>query len=229
MQAIGILSSMIVEIEANPHETSLIRGGSPYNHTLCAASYGPDYPSTVRRLALKAAETGSDADLADLQDALLSAFPKYEAVLRTTQAVDLVHGGVKVNALPELVAAVVNHRIAEHSSVAALQAHIAGTVLPVARAFDLSVDAFGQNVTAGAGSGAGGHVALSDAWGTALEPSAATPMGKGDPYGVFAGTVKATIESSDRYDAKGVVVAPLLTIGNTGELATGVPAPLATS
>ncbi|KAH9935922.1 carboxypeptidase S [Epithele typhae] len=210
---IGMLSAMIVELEANPLETSLIRGGSPYNYTMCAAAHGPAYPPTVRRLALHAAETGSDADLADLEDALLAAFPFYSAVLRTTQAVDLVAGGVKVNALPERVSAVVNHRIAEHASVAALQAHYVATLAAVAEAFDLTLDAFGTNVSAG--TGRGGHVALSDAWGTALEPSPVTPMGKGAPYEVFAGTVKATIESSDRYEGSSVVVAPLLTIGNT--------------
>lgn len=33
------------------------------------------------------------------------------SLLGTTQAVDLIEGGVKVNALPEVASAVVNHRI----------------------------------------------------------------------------------------------------------------------
>lgn len=37
----------------------------------------------------------------------------YGATLRTTQAIDLVWGGVKVNALPERATGVVDHRIAE--------------------------------------------------------------------------------------------------------------------
>jgi acetylornithine deacetylase/succinyl-diaminopimelate desuccinylase-like protein len=35
----------------------------------------------------------------------------YKSLLRTTQAVDMIVGGVKANALPELASAVVNHRI----------------------------------------------------------------------------------------------------------------------
>lgn len=211
-QAIGILSTMVTTVEDHPHDTVLVRGGSPYNSTMCAATYGPNYPEDLRQLAKEAQH--SDDALDELKEALLSRFPKYEAILRTTQAVDLIHGGVKVNALPEKVNAVVNHRIAEHDSVAAVQAHMTKVILPVAQKYDLSLDAFGTNVTAG--SGAGGHVALSDAWGTALEPSPVTPTGKGDPYQILAGTIKATIESAQGYKAKGVVVAPLLPTGNTG-------------
>ncbi|RPD64385.1 carboxypeptidase S [Lentinus tigrinus ALCF2SS1-7] len=210
--AIGILSSMIVAVEENPHEPELVRGGSPYNSTMCAAVFGPSYPSHIRKLALKAGY-GDDEALHDLRDALLETFPRFEAILRTTQAVDLVQGGVKVNALPEKVSAVVNHRIAEHSSVRELQKHMTDTILPIAKKYDLSVDAFGVSVSAG--SGQGGRVALSDAWGTALEPSPVTPTGKDDPYQILAGTIKATIESSEGYNAKGIVVAPLLAIGNT--------------
>ncbi len=42
----------------------------------------------------------------------------YHALIATTQAVDLVQGGVKVNALPEKVNAIVNHRIAQERFVA---------------------------------------------------------------------------------------------------------------
>ncbi len=212
-----MLSSMVVAIEDHPHEPALVRGGSSYNFTMCAAVYGPEYPSHVRKLALKAAH-GDDGALDGLRDSLLETFPRFEAILRTTQAVDLVQGGVKVNALPEKVSAVVNHRIAEHSSVWELQKHITDTIRPIAKKYDLRVEAFGLQVASG--SGKGGRVLLSDAWGTALEPSPVTPTGKDDAYQILAGTIKATIESSEGYrtsGVKGVVVAPLLTIGNTGE------------
>ncbi|CDO73269.1 hypothetical protein BN946_scf185008.g31 [Trametes cinnabarina] len=209
--AIGLLSALVVEIESNPHEAALIRGGGPYNYTQCTAVYAPEYPERLRRLARDSVE--SDGALEELRDALMEEFPRFEAVLRTTQAVDLVQGGVKVNALPEKVSAVVNHRIAEHSSVAELKEHFIDVVVPVATHFNLSVEAYGQNVSAG--SGKGGHVILSDAFGTGLEPSPVTPMGENDPYQVLAGTIKATIETAEGYDASGVVVAPLLQLGNT--------------
>ncbi|KAI9064103.1 carboxypeptidase S [Trametes sanguinea] len=209
--AIGLLSAIVVELELNPHEPALIRGGGPYNSTQCAATYAPEYPERLRRLARDAVE--SDSALEELRDGLMEEFPRFEAVLRTTQAVDLVQGGVKVNALPEKVSAVVNHRIAEHSSVTELKEHFVDVVVPVAARFNLSVEAFGNNVSAG--SGKGGHVVLSDAFGTGLEPSPVTPMGEHDPYHVLAGTIKSTIETAEGYNASGVVVAPLLQLGNT--------------
>ncbi|TBU30672.1 carboxypeptidase S [Dichomitus squalens] len=219
---IGILAALLVALEAHPHDAALVRGGSAYNSTLCAAAYGPTFPEPLRRLAFKAAAGGgsnSDADadadraLEELKDALLAAYPANAALLRTTQAVDLVAGGVKVNALPELASAVVNHRIAQHDRVVGVQAHLAGVVRPLAAQFGLTVDAFGRAVPAG--DGRGGHVRLSDAWGTALEPSPVTPTGAGDAYQVLAGTIKATLESARGYNASGVVVAPQLVLGNT--------------
>jgi len=38
--------------------------------------------------------------------------PEFIALAGTPQAIDLIQGGVKVNALPEQASAVVNHRIA---------------------------------------------------------------------------------------------------------------------
>ncbi|KAI0741428.1 carboxypeptidase S [Daedaleopsis nitida] len=187
--AIGILSSMVTAVEDHPHDATLVRGGSPYNSTMCAATYGPTYPAELRELAKKAYQ--SDTALEELKEGLLATFPKHEAILRTTQAVDLIQGGVKVNALPEKVHAVVNHRIAEHDSVAAVQKHMADVILPVAQKYNLSMDAFG------------------------VQPSPVTPTGNDDPFQILAGTIKATIESAEGYNAKGVVVAPQLATGNT--------------
>ena len=75
------------------------------------------------------------------------------------------------------------------------------------------MEAFGQQLN---GDGDAGHVRLSNAFGTALEPSPVTPTGAGDPYQVLAGTIKATPESAKGYNASGVVVAPQIILGNTG-------------
>nr|VWO94689.1 N/A [Ganoderma boninense] len=107
----------------------------------------------------------------------------------------------------------VNHRIAQHERVADVQVHFAGVILPVARRFNLSVDAFGEHLNVDGGGG--GHVRLADAFGTALEPSPVTPTGKEDPFQVLAGTIKATLESAEGFNASGAVVAPQLILGNT--------------
>ncbi|KAM5532363.1 hypothetical protein V8D89_013957 [Ganoderma adspersum] len=334
---IGVLSAMVVALEAQPHQAVLERGGSPYNSTMCAATYGPTFPEDLRQLAFKAAgsddsglfvdESDRERDelqarkdaraarqavrnarrealrakykalrksrnragmsmreaiqearddwnedtqdlkddwqemkdegkdlieelkdvpvelrlafsnflstfsweewgkagrhdvkgtvdaLEELKDALLQTFPLYDALLRTTQAVDLISGGVKVNALPELAAAVVNHRIAQHSGLVDVQAHVKSVILPLATQFNLSMEAFGYWEPAGDGSG--GHVRLSDSWYSGLLPSPITPTGPDDPYQILAGTIKATLQSAEGYHARGVVVAPQVALGNT--------------
>lgn len=78
----------------------------------CLAKYGPNVPEKVRKLAADAVR--DDDALERLAKVFMRMDPMYKAVLSTTQAVDLISGGVKVNALPEKVEAVINHRVAEH-------------------------------------------------------------------------------------------------------------------
>ncbi|KAA1468872.1 carboxypeptidase S [Dentipellis sp. KUC8613] len=205
--SIGILSSLLTHIEAHPHVPALPRNSTPFHTTLCLASYSTQLPSELRRVAFDAVE--SDEALERLRDGLLARDPIAAAMLGTTQAVDLVWGGVKVNALPETASGVINHRIAEHSSVAELQKDITELLSPVASLFNLSVNAFGKNV----GEGGAGDLVLSDAWGTALEPSPVSPTLGSGPWKLLSGTIKATVQGGE--EGADAVVIPSLGIGNT--------------
>lgn len=66
----------------------------------------------MRFLAWAALE--DDEALAELERAVLLWKPETVAELGTTQAVDVIAGGVKLNALPEAAFTLVDHRIAEH-------------------------------------------------------------------------------------------------------------------
>lgn len=235
VQTIGILSAMIVELEAHPYEPVLTRTSSAYNATQCIAAYAPQYPEELRELARKAVH--SDAALERLRDTLLQLFPEYEALLHTTQAVDLIQGGMKVNALPERAAAIINHRISDdrcammtrsqgrggypelmlRSSVAEVQARIVSLLVPLTARFNVTLGAFGQR-TAREGSplgGASGHLELSVAHGYALDRSPITPTGPKDPYQLLAGTVRGAIEGRMAGGGLAVVV-PQIEKGNTG-------------
>lgn len=118
MQGIGILSALLTEVEANPNPTQLGRTSTPLRTTLCYATYSNILPPALRRLTLEAGsslndEEEGDAKLENLMHELINFDKVYGATLRTTQAIDLVWGGVKVNALPERATGVVDHRIAE--------------------------------------------------------------------------------------------------------------------
>ena len=80
-----------------------------YNTTQCVAEHGKDLPSKYRKLIKRAAH--SDSALHALGKTLFKN-RVYESLVGTTQAIDIIRGGVKANALPEKVTALINHRIA---------------------------------------------------------------------------------------------------------------------
>ncbi|CDO73270.1 hypothetical protein BN946_scf185008.g32 [Trametes cinnabarina] len=220
-----MLAALLTEIEDNPHPTLLRRHSSTYNATQCLATYAPSFPAELRRLA-REAERSDDA-LALLTDALLEEYgAAYEVLLRTTQAVDLIEGGVKVNALPERAAAIVNHRIVQESSVEALESRLAELLRPLASRFNLTMDAFGRTVLPASVSPSTatnmtskGHLSINVAFGYALGPSPVTPSGSKDPYQVLAGTIRSAIADSPRMagtNIRGVIVVPQIEHGNTG-------------
>ncbi|KIM61312.1 hypothetical protein SCLCIDRAFT_122268 [Scleroderma citrinum Foug A] len=201
--SIGLLAHAISTIEANPHVPQLLRNGTPFTTVQCLAEYSPLFPDSLRPLARRAVT--DDSALSKLTVALANLSPSMKAMMTTTQAVDIIEGGVKVNALPERASAIINHRIAEHSSVAELQQHIIGVLSPVVALHDLTLKAFGRTIS----TGSSGEMVLSDAFDSALEPSPVTPAEYG-PYSILGGTVKATMMTSTLYNATEVIVVPSL-------------------
>ena len=90
-----------------------------YLYSQCLAAHTPDLPRKLRK-ALKKADK-SDRALKEAQKELFKSKP-FHAMVGTTQAIDLIEGGVKTNALPERAWAVVNHRIATDRCVSVLPA-----------------------------------------------------------------------------------------------------------
>jgi Gly-Xaa carboxypeptidase len=109
--SIGLLALVLVHIEENPHAPHLTRTSPLYSTWLCQAEHAPHIPWTLKE-ALKLS-VHSDASLRLAEDLLFRRGDAGldKALLGTTQAIDLIEGGVKVNALPEQASAVVNHRI----------------------------------------------------------------------------------------------------------------------
>ena len=74
------------------------------------AAHAPRVPSGFRKDIIRS--VSSDEALRRVEDFVFSRDATTKALVGTTQAIDLINGGVKVNALPEQASAVVNHRIA---------------------------------------------------------------------------------------------------------------------
>ena len=104
-------------------------------------------------------------------------------MLGTTTAVDVINGGVKVNALPEVVTSLVNFRIDFDESIAFAQEHVEGILDKVAKKYDLEFIGFGSKAKGG------GRFVKVEQLGEALEPAPRTPS-EGPVWELFAGTVK---------------------------------------
>ena len=95
-----------------------------------------------------------------------------------------------------------------------MKSHIADTVGPLANRYNLSIDAFGTpygNISTGQ---AFGHLQLSDAYGTQLEPAPVTPTFGSGPYDLLAGTVISALGTSNRTNVpRKVFLAPSLSTG----------------
>jgi Gly-Xaa carboxypeptidase len=229
-QGIGILADLITELEARPHEPELFRGRTYYQSLECRAKYDEGFPASLKKLVHQSQT--SDEKLRELGDHLLEFDPAFYALSGTTQAigtfvfahslhlpqslfVDLVGGGVKVNALPESVWAVANHRIADHSSPAELMDRFTAVTAPVAAKHNMTLEAFGKLV--GPKGPSWGTIRLSDSFDSALVPAPVTPTTESGPYELLSGTILSTLQTNLRTDdfPTSTVVSPGLSTGES--------------
>jgi Gly-Xaa carboxypeptidase len=124
--AIGIISDIIVNIENNPPPAALRETNPILQSMQCLAEHSTML-STRQKYML---------DHFDLfKNLILKEMWSYEFLrpfLSTTQAVDVIHGGVKVNALPTSVYALINMRIAPHESVEIVSKRLDAIIQPLA-------------------------------------------------------------------------------------------------
>lgn len=155
---------------------------------------------TIKKaLSSKKAAKAVAKDLAD-EDI----FQRY--LMQTSQAIDIVSGGVKINALPEKVYAVVNHRIAVESRASDIRSHIESVIsAEILPKFPLTLNAWGE-LSGNTSSSAVARVTLSN-FDTSLDPAPVSP-GDTEAYKTFTGTIKQVF-------GEDVVVAPSLMTGNT--------------
>ncbi|KAI5987097.1 hypothetical protein EDD15DRAFT_1509304 [Pisolithus albus] len=221
--SIGILAELLVKIEANPFRVHLARNSPPYRTVQCLAAHAPNMPDGLRRDILASAY--SDKALRAAEDVLFTNSPAFKSLVGTTQAIDVIQGGVKVNALPEQAWAVVNHRISTESSVAETEAHDTEVLKSLASKFNLTYTAFGKNVVDRGDRGAYaflayGNLTLSEAFEKGgLEPAPTTPF-EGDeamPYQILSGSIKTAFNRHRNVEADDdvIVVSPGIMPGNT--------------
>ncbi|WVW85411.1 hypothetical protein I302_107449 [Kwoniella bestiolae CBS 10118] len=231
---IGYISLLIAALEAHPFKPDLQIDSPLVNYITCAAEAAPGIPKDLKKNANRLANSLNNQGKIDhkalqaiedwwvtgsYEDGTLPQ-GKGRALVSTTQAVDIINGGLKVNALPESVTAVVNHRINIASSIAELKEHIAAVIAPAASKLNLSIEAFGKEINPAAGPKAGKVIV--DTTKLGIDPAPLSPFTLEDPaWRVFTGTAKGVYATrpeaylEEEEAKKEIFTVPALSTGNT--------------
>lgn len=132
---IGIMSEIIYQLERQDLFSPWLDSSHPsYGMLECQARYSPEHVESW--LADKLA--GDDP--AALGEAVASSRgPAVRYTLQTSQAADLFNGGVKTNALPEKISAVVNYRVALHMTPDQLRERAIRIIRPIADSHNITL------------------------------------------------------------------------------------------
>lgn len=132
---IGIISEIVVALEANPYQPKIIRDSPIHKRLICQARYSPNTQPKVEELLRK-----NDFDALAAEFASTSSLNRF--VVQTSQAIDLINGGVKINAMPEVVTLAANYRVAHHERPVQVQHKAIQVIANVVEKYGLQVDAF---------------------------------------------------------------------------------------
>ncbi|KAF2422413.1 carboxypeptidase s [Tothia fuscella] len=209
---IGIMSDLITQIESHLHLPHLSEN-NPYLAVLqCGAEHSSEFPKKLKKLlpkhSSKRRKCSSKKDELAIEASKEALGIKY--LMTTSVAVDLINGGVKVNALPERTTAIVNHRINIGETTKVAKDKMANIAKTITQKYNLTLHAFPPNQTEGETPSSITLIAHS----TALEPAPVTPTTLTDshnnttPYAILSGTTKALYGDA-------IVMAPGIMTGNT--------------
>ena len=205
---IGILSELITGIESEQYPTRLVDENPYYTQLQCGAAHSPEFPSKLKKLlARRSSHKGHHACHAKPDRLAIEAAkqgPEIKYLMQTSQAVDIISGGVKVNALPERVTAVVNHRINIGETTKLVKDRLTALSSRIANKHNLTLHAFADD-----GKEELRSITLSTST-YELEVAPVTPADASvqGPYSVLAGTIRALY-------GEDVIVAPGIMTGNT--------------
>ncbi|KAG5419921.1 hypothetical protein I9W82_001801 [Candida metapsilosis] len=218
--SIGLMAIFIEGLERDNFQPILSPRNPTFHEYQCIAKYSPTLSHKIKKSLLNAETSHRSNKIAThwlYNKSLLSRY-----LITTTQAVDVINGGVKSNALPEYVEAVINHRIAVESSVDEVYQHDLHHAKCLAKRFDLGLVSEGKvllNETKN------GRITIHKA--STLEPAPSTPT-VGKVWELFAGNIRHVYEQlvpgdnkvsgCSAYDdvaGKPVIVAPGIATGNT--------------
>ncbi|KAK0719353.1 hypothetical protein B0H67DRAFT_599164 [Lasiosphaeris hirsuta] len=209
--SIGVLSEIITRIESEQYRTHLEELNPYYTQLQCGAAHSPDFPHKLKKLLASRTSSASSfpwgshchktkPDHLALEAAKQGPAIKY--LMQTSQAVDVISGGAKINALPERVTVSVNHRINIGETPQVVYDRLTILAGAIAAKHNLTLHAFDGREEASS-------IILAASPNT-LEVAPVTPADAAvdGPFRVLAGTTRALY-------GEDVVVTPGIMTGNT--------------
>lgn len=201
---IGILSEVITKLEAHKHKTYLTPTNPMFSALQCLADYQvPGLDSKVSKAIKKMhkSEKARKRVIAYLEDD-----PMAQYFIRTSQAIDIIKGGAKINALPEEVEVSINHRIVPEETVADVEKHVLKIVKKVACHYGFAVQGFNSTIENSKGDASNGLFTV-----TKMSGHESAPVTRSDDlsWDILSGTVKHTFSDLDP------LVVPTLMVATT--------------
>lgn len=226
--AIGIMGKIASAIEDSPWAPSFSGSTDPFAQFLaCGAQHGKYFPKTWRGLMEK-------GEWDELAEGFAESGKFQKALVTTTQAIDVIHGGKsfflransnqpiktdrnrfgkpktgqKVNALPEFVTLLLNHRIAFSKSIPIVQSHLESLIAPLSENLNLTLFGFSDTTPV---EERGDFWIKFETFGEPLEVAPRSPT-TGGVWELFAGTIRGSVDGGKQGMP---VVTPFASTGNT--------------
>ncbi|KAI2464557.1 putative vacuolar carboxypeptidase Cps1 [Annulohypoxylon bovei var. microspora] len=204
---IGIMADAIVALERDPYTPRLTQS-NPFRRVLeCRTKYSPDNVQPWLRDELL---SGNEKEIAEK---IAAEGTDDQWLLQTSQAIDMITGGVKVNALPENIELQVNHRVALHDSTDYINKHIQKVLAPVAQKYGFQFEGFNTSVSDSSLDPASSSILRARSL-QIIHPSPTAPTDNG-VWEVFSGTIRHVFETTQSAQGKTVVPVGNIMTGNS--------------
>lgn len=207
--SIGIMADLERLIEDDPFKPIFSPENPTFDYLQCLATHaGEQMDWRLRKSILRA---GYDKVANLYVTNFLTSNKLTRFLVQTSQAMDIIRGGEKNNALPESVQLLTNHRIAIESNIKEVMDRFVSRVTAVAKKYDLGLSVNNETFLEATKNG---HFSVSDA-GHSLEVAPKTPIGD-SVWKVLAGTTRHIYEDLVFPNmTEPVIVAPAIMTGNT--------------
>lgn len=211
---IGIISHLVTLIEQYEYKLDITEKNPFFYQLQCEAQYGAKIDSTLKSNILNIHNLKSKEKV--LKE--LSSDITIKSLLSTTRAVDIIYGGLKINALPEKVTLKINHRIGYDSSVEEVKEKISSLTTKIAEIYNLGVIAYDNTIKESTNDEFFKISSDSD-----LNPAPLTSTINNPSWEILSGSIKNVFEDFAIYDEENydpninpeVIVAPSCMTGNT--------------